>query len=74
MLKTGDIRYIYQNKLYNFCLQLDMAHGSYKDLPRKTAPDKVLHNKVLAIAINLKYDRYKNGLASMAYKYLDIKF
>ena len=50
-----------------------MAYGSYKDLPRKTTPDKLLHNKVLTIAINLKYDGYKSRLASMVYKYFDIK-
>ena len=35
MIKTGDSRYIYQKKLDKACFQHDMAHGDFKDLPRR---------------------------------------
>ena len=31
-----------------------MAHGDFKDLPRRTAADKVLHDNAFNIAKNLK--------------------
>ena len=33
-----------------------MAYGGFKDLPRRTAFDKFLHDKALYIAKNSKYD------------------
>ena len=36
-----------------------------KDLPRRTAADRVLRDKALNIAKNPKYDGYQRGLASM---------
>ena len=33
-----------------------MAYGGFKDLPSRTAFDKVLHDKALYIANNSKYD------------------
>ena len=33
-----------------------MAHGYFKDLPRRTAADKVLYDKALNIAKDPKYD------------------
>ena len=33
-----------------------MAHRYFKDLPRRTAADKVLHDKALNIAKDPKYD------------------
>ena len=33
-----------------------MAYGGFQDLPRRTAFDKVLHDKALYIANNSKYD------------------
>ena len=33
-----------------------MAYGGFKDLPRRKAFDKVLHDKALYIANNSKYD------------------
>ena len=50
-----------------------MAYGDFKDLFRRTASDKVLHNKAFNIAKNLKYHRYKRGLASMIHKIFDKK-
>ena len=45
-----------------------MAYGDLKYLPRRTSSDKVLHNKALNIAKNLKNDEYQCRLVSMAYK------
>ena len=50
-----------------------MAYGDFKDLSRKKASDKTLHDKSFNIAKNSKYDGYKRGLASMVYKCLDEK-
>ena len=64
--ETGDSRYIYQNELDKVCFQHDMAYGDLKDLNRRTAADKVLHDKAFNITKDLKYDGYKrtcfNGL------------
>ena len=46
-----------------------MAYGDFKDLPRKTASDKILRDKAFNIATNPKYDRYRRVLASIVYKY-----
>ena len=48
-----------------------MAYGDFKDLPRRTAADKVLHDKVLNIAKYPKYDGYQRGLASVVCKFFD---
>ena len=34
-----------------------MAYGDFKDLPRRTASDKVLRDKTFYIVKNSKYDR-----------------
>ena len=38
-------------------------------MPRRTAANKVLRNKVFNIARNKKYDGYQRGLASMVYTF-----
>ena len=50
-----------------------MAYGNFKDLTRRTASDKILHNKAFSIAKTPKYDGYQRGLASMVYKFFDKK-
>ena len=40
-----------------------MADEDFKHWPRKTASDKILHDKIFDIAKNPKYDGYKRGLA-----------
>ena len=42
-----------------------MAYGGFKDLARRTAFDKILHDKAFNIARNPKFDRYHRDLASM---------
>ena len=37
-----DSRYIYENELSRAWFQHDMAYGDLKDLPRRTASDKLL--------------------------------
>ena len=50
-----------------------MAYGNFKDLPRRTASDKVLSDKAFNIAKNLKHDGYQRVLASMVYRSFDKK-
>ena len=50
-----------------------MAYGKYTDLTKKTQSDKVLRNKAIEIASNLKYDGCQRGLASMVFKFFDKK-
>ena len=50
-----------------------MAYGDFKHVNRRTAADKVLHNKAFNIAKNPKYDGYQCGLASMVYRLFDVK-
>ena len=41
-----------------------MANCAYKDLFRRTASDKVFHEKAFVIANNRKYVRYQGGLVN----------
>ena len=67
--ETGDSQYVYQKELHKVCFQHDMPSEDFKDLPRRTASDKVLPNKVFDIVNNPKYGRYQRGLASIVYKF-----
>ena len=71
--ETGDTSYIYKNELDKACFQHDMAYGDFKDLARRTASDKILRDKAINIAKNLKYDGCQRGLVSMVYKIFDKK-
>ena len=42
-----------------------MAHGDFKNLPRRTTSEKVLRDKAFNIAKNSEYDRYQSEIASM---------
>ena len=48
--ETGDTSDIHKNELDKACFQHDMAYGDFKDLPKRTAVDKVLRNKAFKIA------------------------
>ena len=52
--ETGDLSDIYKKELDKVCFQHDMAYGDFKDLPRRTASEKVLRDKVFDIAKNSK--------------------
>ena len=56
-----------------FSAWYDISYRDFKDLPRKTASDKVLRDKAFNISENPKYDEYQIGLASMVYKFFDKK-
>ena len=71
--QEGDSRYIYRNMLEKAYVQLDMAYGGFKYLPRKAASDKILRDKAFNIAINSKCNEYQRALASMIYKFFDKK-
>ena len=71
--KTGVSRYTYQNQLDKACFQHDMAYGDFKDLPRRTAADKVLRDKAFNIAKNPNYNGYQRGLASVVYNFFNKK-
>ena len=47
-----------------------MSYGDFKDLPRRTASDKVLQDKAFNLAEDPKCDGYQKGLASMVCKFL----
>ena len=55
---------VYNSKLDEACIQHDKAYGDFKDLPRRTACDKVLFDKAFDIAIIPKYG-YQRGFALM---------
>ena len=40
-----------------------MVYGLFKDLPRGTASNKVLHDETINIAKNSRYDGYQRVLA-----------
>ena len=46
-----------------------MAYGDFKDLPRRTAFNKMFYHKALNIAKNLKHDGYQRRLAKMVYNF-----
>ena len=47
--ETGDIEYLYKNKLDKACFQHGMDYGDFKDLARRRASDKVLRDKAFNI-------------------------
>ena len=61
--ETGNLRYIYQNKLDKACFQHEMAYGDLSNL--------VLRDKAINIAKDPKYDGYQRGLVSMACNFFD---
>ena len=71
--ETGATSYIYKNELNKACFQHDMVYGDFKDLPKRTAVDKLLRDKVFKIVSDQKYDGYQRGLASMVHKFFDKK-
>ena len=72
-MQTGNTNFINKNELDKACFQHVMLYGKSKDLAKRTQSDKVLRDKRFRIAIDLKYDVYERGLASMVYKLFDKK-
>ena len=50
-----------------------MANRDFKDLPRKTTSEKVLHDKAFDITKNQKYIGFQIGLDSMVYTFFNKK-
>ena len=69
--ETRDSRYIYQSELDKACFQHDLAYGDFQDLNRKTAADKVLHDKLFDFAKIPKFPSYQVGRSSMFYRFFD---
>ena len=67
--ETGGPQYIYQNELNKTCFQHDIAYGNFKDLTRRTASDKILHDKAFSTGKNPKHDECQRGLTSMVYNF-----
>ena len=64
--KTGNLKHIYKKELGTACFAHDAAHSHSKDLVKRTISDKILNDKSLWNSyINLKYDGYERGLATM---------
>ena len=55
------------------CFQDYRACSANKDLSKRAARDKVLHDKLFKIAPNAKYDGYQRKLVSIVHKFLDKK-
>ena len=49
-MQTGDTNYIYKNESGKACFAHDAAYSDSKDLPNRTAADKVLRDKAFNIA------------------------
>ena len=71
--QTGNMSYIFKNELDKACFKHDSAYADYKDLLNRTRTDKFLKDRAFEIAIDLKYDGYQRGLASMVCKFFDKK-
>ena len=50
-----------------------MAYRDFKDLTRRTASDKMLHDRAFNIAANPKYGGYQRSFASIVYTFFDKK-
>ena len=65
--ETGYSSYIYRrnilNELEKTSFQYDMICEVFKDLPKRTASNKVLGDTAFNIAKSQKYDGYQRGLA-----------
>ena len=59
--ETADTNYIYKNELDKACFVHDAAYSDSKDLPKRTAADKILKNKAFDIAKVPKYDKKSEG-------------
>lgn len=65
------LRCIYQNALVKVYFQHNMTYRDFKNLPRRTASDKPLHNKSFDIAKNFEDDCDERGFSSLIYKFYD---
>ena len=59
---------IYQNELDKICFQYGITYEDFKDLIRRIASDKILHDNAFNIAKNPKYNAYQ---CELVYKCFD---
>ena len=55
------MKHFYQKELDKDCFQYDMIYGDFKDLPKRTAPFKVLHDRafnIIYLLFNLLFNFY----------------
>ena len=71
--ETGDSRYIYQKQVDKAWFQHNKVYRDFKDFTRRTASDKILHDKTFDIAKYPKYDGSQRGLDLMVYNFFDKK-
>ena len=71
--RTGDTRLLYRNELDKACFKHDAAYAKYKDVENRLTSDQKLKDSAYDIASNSKYDGYQRGLASMVYKFFELK-
>ena len=71
--RTGNISLLYKNELGKACFKHDAAYAKYKDVETRLIADDKLQNSAYDIAINPEYDGYQRCLASMVYKFFQIK-
>ena len=71
--RTDDTRLLYRNELGKACFKHDAAYAKYKDVENRLISDQKLRNSAYYIASNPKYDGYQRGLASMVYKFFELK-
>ena len=62
-----------QNELDKACFHRDIADEDFKDFVKRTAADKVLHDKAFNIAKNPKHDGYERDIALMVQKFFNKK-
>ena len=71
--KTADLKYIFKNKLDEACCAYDASYSDSKNLAKRTISDRILKDRAYEIVINLNYDVYQIGLASMVNKFFVTK-
>ena len=54
--ETGNLEYLYRNKLDKVCFDQDVAYSDNKDLAKRTISDIFFKDRVYEIAKNPKYD------------------
>ena len=62
-----------KNELDKACFKHDAAYAKYKDLENRLIADDKLKKSSYDIASNPEYDGYHRGLASMVYRFFNLK-
>ena len=71
--ETGNLKHLYRNELDKACFAHDAAYSHSKDLAKRTMSYKILKYRAYEIARNREYDGYQRTLASMVYKFFDMR-